>query len=47
MLTASPQPPYTHRHVAAMSLWWKLPFRDFVAKELTRPGFREFAVGAV
>jgi hypothetical protein len=31
----------------AMPNWWNLPFREFVVKEVTRPGFREFAVGAV
>ncbi|GAB5035921.1 Hypothetical protein NocV09_03100570 [Nannochloropsis oceanica] len=30
-----------------MPNWWNLPFREFVVKEVTRPGFREFAVGAV
>ncbi|TFJ85703.1 hypothetical protein NSK_003209 [Nannochloropsis salina CCMP1776] len=29
-----------------MPNWWNLPFRDFVVKEVMRPGFREFAVGA-
>jgi hypothetical protein len=30
-----------------MTHWWRLPFREFVAKEVMRPGFREFALGSV
>ena len=43
--------PHIHRPKGqtkrAMPNWWNLPFREFVVKEVTRPGFREFAVGAV
>ena len=51
MTVHPPTHPHPHRaHIPpsrAMPNWWNLPFRDFVVKEVTRPGFREFAVGAV
>lgn len=48
-LTHPTRPHHTDRYPGprTMTHWWRLPFRDFVAKEVMRPGFREFAVGAV